>query len=224
MLTQACLERTKTSFHFAFPIAKSWGFLSSFLFWKTVPLSTWDSPFLSVCIVLYFPIIVNAFLSNFYEFIWCSSPKIRPAPGAEAPVPAPAGEVRLGVPPPNPRDAGVRHRQIRRYKAGGRRGNHPHRQCLPPEIGAGTPTLALVKAGVQSLWPRPALWAESHPRPPAHFCLPFLRGKSRPPPAKPKTPYCFQVASSYQVLPVLAAPPQVVTIWARSAQLLYQNT
>ena len=87
------------------PNRQKLGFLSSFPLWKTVPLSTWDSPFLSVCIVLYFPIIVNAFLSNFYEFIWCSSPKIRPAPGAEAPVPAPAGEVRLGAPPPNRRDA-----------------------------------------------------------------------------------------------------------------------
>lgn len=134
------------------------------------------------------------------------------------------GTLGGSTPKPPGRSAGVRHRQIRRHKAGGRRGNHPHRQCLPPEIGAGTPTLALVKAGVQLLWPRPALWAESHPRPPAHFCLPFLRGKSRPPSAKPKTPYCFQVASSYQVFPVLAAPPQVVTIWARSAQLLYQNT
>ena len=133
MLTQACLERTKTSFHFAFPIAKSWGFLSSFLFWKTVPLSTWDSPFLSVCIVLYSPIIVNAFLSNFYEFIWCSSPKIRPAPGAEAPVPAPADFALPGLCPAKRPIGCLSLPRSCQHKAGGRRWNSPRRRKLPPE-------------------------------------------------------------------------------------------
>ena len=154
MLTQACLERTKTSFHFAFPIAKSWGFLSSFLFWKTVPLSTWDSPFLSVCIVLYFPIIVNAFLSNFYEFIWCCSPKIRPAQGRKRRFPhrraryawgfhpQTAGTLRWGAAPANTAAQGRRpswEPPTPSMFAAGNRRRHPH---SGPRKSGGTVALA----------------------------------------------------------------------------------
>ena len=45
LLTQACLERAKASFHFAFPIAKSFGVCSLPFSWKPVLLSTLVSPF-----------------------------------------------------------------------------------------------------------------------------------------------------------------------------------
>jgi len=67
-LTQACLERIKSTLHFAFPNSEKFGCLFGPLFF-TGPylLSTWDSPFLSDCILLYFSLSVNIFLAVLHK-------------------------------------------------------------------------------------------------------------------------------------------------------------
>jgi len=67
-LTQACLERSKCAIHFAFPNSEKFGCLFGPLsFTGPYLVSTWDSPFLSDCILLYLRSLVNIFLAVLYK-------------------------------------------------------------------------------------------------------------------------------------------------------------
>ena len=133
MLTQACLERTKTSFHFAFPIAKSAGFALFHILGRLYCLVHWSHPFLSVCIVLYPPPDVNDFSYNFYKIFWCTTPKWGPAGGftpgfpGSVPPPAPPGMPAGAAASVSPEGEFLSAPPERNQRAG-----------IPPPAGGGT--------------------------------------------------------------------------------------